>query len=79
MTKNSSSFPRSVSLIDAKSIRIGSHPPSTNNPPIGSSPEEQEQSIIDHHPENSPGILLLGALWRSPDRSHQIVLPAPNT
>ena len=66
--------PRPVSEIDAKSVRIGSNPPATNNSntPIGTSPEAQERSPVDYHPANPPGYRLLDALWRSPDRFHQI-------
>ena len=71
MSEKRGNSPRSVSSIDAKSIRIGSRPPSTGTPPIDSSPEAQEQSPADHHPENPPGSQLLNAMWPSPDRSHQ--------
>ena len=66
--------PRPVSSIDAKSIKIGNHPPATNNKlPIGTSPEAQDQlPPVVHHPANPPGNQLLGAMWRSPDRFRQI-------
>ena len=61
MTKENSSFPRSVSSIDAKSIQIGSQSPTTNNskPPTGPSPEAQERSPVSQHPANPPGNRLL--------------------
>ena len=35
-------------------------------------PDVRDQSPAVHHPDISPGNRLLTALWRSPDRSHQI-------
>ena len=35
-------------------------------------PDVRDQSPAVHHPDISPGKRLLTALWRSPDRSHQI-------
>jgi hypothetical protein len=63
MSDNSSNSPRAVSTLDAKSIKV---------PSVGTSPEAQEQSPDVHHPVDPSGIQLLDAMWRSPDRSHQI-------
>ena len=74
MSEKSINTPRSVSPIDAKSIKIGSHSPATENgtPPTGPSPEAQQPPPVSHHPVDASGIQLLDAMWRSPDRSHQI-------
>ena len=66
--------PSPVSGIDPKTIRIESHPPATQSstPPVSPSPEAQERSPVIQHPANTPGNQLLAAMWRSPDRFHQI-------
>lgn len=64
MARNSSSSPRSTSKIDATSIKV---------PSVSSSPGIQQQQLpVSPQPEIPPGERLLGALWRSPDRVHQI-------
>jgi hypothetical protein len=74
MPTNSINPPRSVSKIDAKLIKIGSQSPATDNskPPVGTSPEVQDQPPVSHHPANPPGYRLLDAMWRTPDLFHQI-------
>ena len=57
------SSPRSVSVIDAKSVEV---------PSVSSSPEVQDQSPNVHQLENPPGHRLLDAMWRSPNLVHQI-------
>ena len=66
--------PSPVSGIDPKTIRAGGQSPATEtgDPPIGTSPEAQEQPSVVQHPENPPGYRLLDAMWRSPDRHHQL-------
>ena len=61
MSEKTSYSPRSVSAIDPKSIKIGSHPPVTQDsiPPIGPSPEAPEQSNDVHHQATPAGEQLL--------------------
>ena len=63
MTDISGNSPRSVSGIDAKSIKI---------PSVSTSPEAQQPPPVIQHPAHPTGHRLLDALWRSPDRFHQI-------
>jgi len=55
--------PRSVSTINAKSIKV---------PSASSSPEAQQQTPTYHQQANSVDERLLDAMWRSHDRVHQI-------
>lgn len=74
MPANKSNTPRPVSAIDANSARSGSHPLTieNSNPLSCTSPEAHEQSPVVPLPAKSLGVQLLEAIWRSPDRSHQI-------
>ena len=74
MSEKSIKSPRPVSSIGATSVRIGSNPPATksSNLPISTSPEAQKRSPVVQHSANPPGYRLLDAMWRSPDRAHQI-------
>ena len=74
MSKKCSESPRLDPEIDTNPASYGSHPPAieTNsllNPP---SPAAHDQSPAVPSPATSPGIELFQAMWRSPDRRHQL-------
>ena len=56
MPKSNSNYPRPVSSIDAKFIKIGSRSPATDasTPPVSTSPEVQKRSSADRSPANPP-------------------------
>ena len=67
MSDKCSNFPRSVSAIDAKYIKVPSAQLSNS-----SSVKESGLPPVVHHQANPPGKQLLDALWRSPDLCHQL-------
>jgi hypothetical protein len=66
---------KSVSRIEPKSIRIGSHHPATTESrtqPACPPAHTQEQSPGSQQPADSAGERLLATLWRSTDSYHQL-------
>ena len=74
MSKIVSSASSPASENGATSVSHGGHPsaPKKDTQPSCASPAAHEKSQLFPPPESSSACRLLAALWRSPDRSHQI-------